>query len=358
MRIKIEERTEPRKRQWWHIPLLLLLMVGTIYIIRTNNPDGTPKSGAWPQREVQRCEGDIFGTFYHITYQYSHDIEDSLVAVMNEVDRSLSPFNEQSIITAVNHNQDIEVNEMFRDVLTLAKQVNEQTSGAFDITVAPLVNAWGFGFQNKEDISDALIDSLLETVGMDKVKLVGNKVEKSDPRTMLDCSAIAKGYGVDAVGRQLEKFGVKNYLVEIGGEVRMRGTNPSGAVWRVGINKPIDDPTGETSEIEQVVELSNLSMATSGNYRNFYEQDGKKYAHTIDPKTGRPVQHSILSSTVVASDCATADAYATSFMVMGLDSARQLISRHPELSVFFIYTDSTGNYATWHSKKMTKHLLK
>ena len=129
MRIKIEERTEPRKRQWWHIPLLLLLMVGTIYIIRTNNPDGTPKSGAWPQREVQRCEGDIFGTFYHITYQYSHDIEDSLVAVMNEVDRSLSPFNEQSIITAVNHNQDIEVNEMFRDVLTLAKQVNEQTSG-------------------------------------------------------------------------------------------------------------------------------------------------------------------------------------------------------------------------------------
>ncbi|MBR3455936.1 MAG: FAD:protein FMN transferase [Bacteroidaceae bacterium] len=357
MRIELKERTEPRKKQWWHIPLLLFLIAGTIYIIRTNNPDGTPKSGAWPQQEVQRCEGAIFGTFYHITYQYSHDIEDSLVAVMNEVDRSLSPFNKESIITAVNHNKDMEVNEMFSEVFMLAKRVNEQTSGAFDITVAPLVNAWGFGFQHKEDISDALIDSLMETVGMEKVNLEGNKVVKTDPRVMLDCSAIAKGYGVDAVGRELERLGVKNYLVEIGGELRMRGINPSGATWRVGINKPIEDLSGETNEIEQVVELSNQSMATSGNYRNYYEEGGKKYAHTIDPKTGQPVQHSILSSTVIANDCATADAYATAFMVLGLDSARQVLNHHPELSAYFIYTDSIGNYATWNSDKMAKNLV-
>ncbi len=357
MRIKIEERTEPRKRQWWHIPLLLFLIIGTIYIIRTNNPDGTLKSGAWPAQEVQRCEGSIFGTFYHITYQYSKNIEDSLVAVMNEVDRSLSPFNPQSIITAVNINSDTEVNEMFSEVFTLAKHIHQATYGAFDITVAPLVNAWGFGFKNKEDITDSLIDSLLETVGLERVELRDGKVVKSDPRTMLDCSAIAKGYGVDAVGRKLEQLGVKNYLVEIGGEVRMRGKNPSGVVWRVGINKPIDDANGETNEIEQVVQLSNLSMATSGNYRNFYEEGGKKYAHTINPKTGRPVQHSILSSTVVATDCATADAYATSFMVLGLDSARLVLSQHPELAAYFIYTDSAGNYATWHSEEMTKHLV-
>ena len=357
MRIELKERTEPRKRQWWHIPLLLFLIAGTIYIIRTNNPDGSPKSGAWPQHETQRCEGGIFGTFYHITYQYPHNIEDSLVAVMNEVDRSLSPFNANSIITSVNQNHDIEVNEMFCEVFALAKHVNEQTSGAFDITVAPLVNAWGFGFQHKEDISDALIDSLLSAIGMDKVKLEGNRVVKSDPRIMLDCSAIAKGYGVDAVGRKLEEMGVKNYLVEIGGEVRMRGTNPSGATWRVGINKPIDDATGETSEIEQVVELTNQSMATSGNYRNYYEEGGKKYAHTINPKTGHPVQHSILSSTVIANDCATADAYATAFMVLGLDSAQQVLNHHPELAAYFIYTDSEGKYSTWNSEKMTKNLV-
>lgn len=358
MLIKTKERTEPRKRQWWHIPLLLFLMVGTIYIIRTNNPDGSLKSGAWTERETQRCEGKIFGTFYHITYQYPRDIEDTLVAVMNEVDRSLSPFNPESIISAVNNNEDVEVNAMFREVFELSETVHRETHGAFDITVAPLVNAWGFGFKNKANISDALIDSLLETVGMDNVALTKKKVEKNNPNTQFDCSAIAKGYGVDVVGRRLESLGVKNYVVEIGGEVRMRGKNPKGALWRVGINKPVDDMTGASSDIEQVLELSDLAMATSGNYRNYYEEGGMKYAHTIDPKTGRPVQHSILSSTVIARDCATADAYATAFMVLGLDSARSVLGRHPELKAYFIYSDSTGNYATWHSDALTENLAK
>lgn len=356
MSFKIKENTEPHKRKWWHIPLLLFLIIGTIYIIRTNNPDGTPKQSAWQEKEVQRCEGRIFGTFYHITYQYPQDIKDSLIAVMNEVDRSLSPFNEKSIITAVNLNQDIEVNEMFSDVFRIAKDINKQTNGAFDVTVAPLVNAWGFGFKDMGNVDDEQIDSLLQIVSMDKIWMEGNKIVKSDQRIMLDCSAIAKGYGVDAVGKELERLGIKNYLVEIGGEVRMKGVNPSGAVWRVGINKPIDDATGEINEIEQVIELSNQSMATSGNYRNFYEKDGKKYAHTIDPKTGRPVQHNILSATVVTADCTTADAYATAFMVLGMDGAKDVLAHHPELSAYLIYTDSIGNYATWYSENMAKNI--
>ncbi|MDE5739224.1 MAG: FAD:protein FMN transferase, partial [Bacteroidaceae bacterium] len=225
---------------------------------------------------------------------------------------------------------------------------------AFDITVAPLVNLWGFGFQNDSDVNNAKVDSLLTFVGIDNVQLLNGTIQKVHPETMLDCSAIAKGYGVDAVGMYLERQGIKNYMVEIGGEVRVRGTNPQGELWHIGINRPTDDPNNMNNEVEQVLQVTQLAMATSGNYRNFYEKDGKKYAHTIDPRTGYPVQHSILSSTVLAQDCATADAYATAFMVLGMEASQQVLSEHPELMAFFIYSDADGHLQTWMTEGMEK----
>ena len=352
----------PHRIKWWGWPLLLLLIAGTVYIIKTHDQGKqtatTPTAGkAWEAQETQRGEGSVFGTFYHITYQSGQNLQTGVEATLQEVDKSLSPFNKESVITAINNNTSMDTNTMFTDVFQLAQEVSVATNGAFDITVAPLVNLWGFGFKNMDNVSEEKVDSLLQYVGYEKVKLVEGKIVKECPETMLDCSAIAKGYGVDAVGLYLESQGVKNYMVEIGGEVRVRGTNPKGELWHVGINKPNDDPTNMNNEIEQVLQLTQMAMATSGNYRNFYEKDGKKYAHTIDPRTGHPVQHSILSSTVLAKDCATADAYATAFMVLGLKEAKKVLAQHPDLMAFFIYSDDEGGTHDWCSPGL-KEMIK
>jgi thiamine biosynthesis lipoprotein len=244
----------------------------------------------------------------------------------------------------------MQTDERFRHVFTLAQRISEATGGAFDITVAPLVNAWGFGFKQGTNPSDAQIDSLRQFVGMDKVQLQGDTLTKTDPCLMLDCSAIAKGYGVDGVADYLEGTGIHDYMIEIGGEIRVSGTNPQGKPWHIGIIKPVDDPLAQdTGDIQQVVEVSNTAIATSGNYRNYYEQDGRKIAHTIDPRTGRPVQRNILSATVLAPDCATADAFATAFMVVGLDEARQILEKQTNLKAYFICADKQGKIFTWHS---------
>lgn len=330
--------------------MLILLIVGTIYIFRTNNTRQNNAAGQPWENEMQKTQGAVFGTFYHITYQSKESLQQGIDSTLKAIDNSLSPFNKHSVITAINNNESMKVDPMFAEVFTLSKDVAAATNGAFDITVAPLVNLWGFGFKNMDSVSEDKVDSLLQYVGIDKVRMVDGMIEKDHPQLMLDCSAIAKGYGVDAVGKYLEKKGISNYMVEIGGEVRMRGVNPQGNLWRIGINKPQEDPTGTETEIEEVLQLTQLSMATSGNYRNFYEKDGKKYAHTIDPRTGMPVQHSILSSTVLAQDCATADAYATAFMVLGMDEAQKVLAQHNELMAFLIYTDNDGNIRNWYSE--------
>lgn len=342
---QLEEPAQSHPHRWWHIPLLLALIAGTVYVAYDNQ--GSSKS-----TEYQKCEGSIFGTIYHITYRYDKDLKDSIVSALNEVDQSLSPFNPKSIITAVNQNQNPELNHMFMEVFQIAQTISAATGGAFDITVAPLVNAWGFGFKNKENVTPALIDSLLMHVGMEKVRLEGNHLQKSDSLLMLDCSAIAKGYGVDAVGRLLESKGITDYMVEIGGEVRVRGVNPHSTPWNIGINKPDDDSLSVNQEIQEVLHVTNISMATSGNYRNYYQEGDKRYAHTINPHTGYPAQKEILSSTVLTTDCVVADAYATAFMVLGLDSAKAVLIQHPELQAYFIYADSTGQNAVWKSSNL------
>lgn len=297
----------------------------------------------------QHNSGYIFGTSYNITYQCAEDHKADIEKTLNEVDASLSPFNDTSIITHVNRNEDVVLDKLFLDVFRLAQKINEDTEGAFDITVAPMVNAWGFGFKNGVNPDEKVIDSLRQVVGLHKVRLEGDKIVKTDPRVMLDCSAIAKGYGVDVVANLLRKFGIKNFMVEIGGEVVTSGVNKERMPWRIGVTKPTDDSLNINNELQTVINVTDKAMATSGNYRNFYYKGGRKYAHTIDPKTGYPVQHSILSATVITNDCATADAYATSFMVMGLEKSKKVLERHPEMMVYFIYSDEKGQNQVWFS---------
>ena len=360
MKLHLREDTTPHPHRWWHIPLLLLLVVGTIFIAREYNGKKSPDMAtAWKPVEIQKNEGAVFGTFYHLTYRSTTNLQMSIDSVLAEVDHSLSPFNKKSIITAINENRSMQTDARFRHVFTLAQQVYEATGGAFDISVAPLVNAWGFGFKEGKNPSDAEIDSLRQFVGLDKVRLEaspsgggmeGAFIVKADPRLMLDCSAIAKGYGVDAVADYLTSKGIRDYMVEIGGEIRVNGLNPQGEPWHIGIIRPVDDPLANNNDIQQVVEVSNTAIATSGNYRNFYEQDGQKVAHTIDPRTGHPVQLDILSATVLAPDCATADAFATAFMVVGLAEAKQILEKHPELQAYFICVDEEGMPFTWHTE--------
>ena len=326
-----------KKKLRWQLPFLLLLIIGTIYVIRSNN------SAAPFQQE----EGAVFGTFYHVTYQCDSSLQKEIDTELQKVDASLSPFNKESVISHINRNEDVPLDSMFTHVFLLAQEVSERTDGAFDITVAPLVNAWGFGFKNETNVTPEAIDSLLQFVGYGKIKMEHGKVIKQDPRIILDCSAIAKGYGSDAVARLFDRKGIKNYMIEIGGEIVVKGHNPKKQTWKVGINKPIEDSLNRNNEIQTILNVTDAGIATSGNYRNFYYKGGKKYAHTIDPHTGYPVQHSILSSTVLAKDCATADAYATAFMVMGLEQAKKVLEANPGLQAYLIYADDKGQDQTY-----------
>ena len=290
--------------------------------------------------------GMVFGTTYSITYQYHENLKSDIEDVMQQVDNSLSPFNKSSVITAINNNTSTKADNYLTEVFTLAQTVNKETDGAFDITVAPLVNAWGFGFRSGTRPTETQIDSLLTIVGQEKVTLKDGEIIKSDPRIMLDCSAIAKGFGVDKVAEFLAGKGIENYLVEIGGEISARGKNSRGTEWNIGVTKPVDDSLSINQENQAVLQITDKAMATSGNYRNFYYEGGKKYAHTINPHTGKPAQSDILSATVIAQSCAVADAYATAFMVLGSEKAKELLKKHPEMQAYLILSDNS----VWQSK--------
>lgn len=336
-----------KKKLYWQLPFLVFLIVGTVFIVRQQR--STP---------YQHDKGQVFGTFYHITYQNDTSLNNDILAELAKVDSALSMFNDKSIISRINRGEDVKTNEMFDTVFNLAENIADNTNGAFDITVAPLVNAWGFGFKTGNPPTKAAIDSLRSIVGYKKVALRNNRITKTDPRIMLDCSAIAKGYGCDVVAHLLQRHGIENYMVEIGGEVVTHGISEKRLPWKIGVTKPTDDSLAVDKELQTVLNVKNMAMATSGNYRNFYYKNGKKYAHTIDPKTGYPVQHNILSATVLAKHCAEADAYATSFMVMGLDGAKKTLENHPELMAYLIYADHKGNMQVWYSPSMKDKIQK
>jgi len=306
-------------------------------------------------------DGFIHGTTYHIMYvsPNGENLGESIEAQMRKVDTAWSTYLPVSIISRVNQNDtSIVLNDYFNIVFEEAQQISNITNGAFDLTVAPLVNAWGFGFKNAEKIDSTFIDSILSFIGFDKVKIEQNKLVKKDNRIMLDASAIAKGFSVDVVAEYLESKKIENYLVEVGGEIRAKGMKNNGQKWKVGIDKPIDDVTASNREFQDIIQIENLAMATSGNYRQFYIKEGKKYAHTINPKTGYPVEHNLLSASVLAEKCMTADAYATAFMVMGLEKSIEFVKKHPTIEAYFIYTDAQGKYQVFSTQKFESLILK
>lgn len=298
-----------------------------------------------PRAEFHRQQGKVFGTYYTIQYESTSDLQDSIQAAFAAFDRSLSMFNPHSTLSAINQNRDTVTDAFFESMFTEAERVYRLSDGAFDITVAPLVNLWGFGFQHRSHVTDAQVDSLLPLVGFDKVQLVNHRIVKADPRMMLDAGAVAKGQSCDIIAALLDRNGSSNYLVEIGGEIVSRGHNSRGEHWHVGITKPEEQSefSNQQAGLQTVVNVSDICMATSGNYRNFYYDGEQKRSHTIDPRTGRPVQHSLLSATVVSSTCMRADALATACMVQGAERALDMIERAGDAACYLIVAqgDST-----------------
>lgn len=316
------------KRKWVSLGLLLL---GLAVLLLFEEE---------PRKQFYRSKGQVFGTYYSIQYAGTHDLDTVILRTFSDFDRSLSMFNPQSVISAVNANRDTVVDSYFEQMWAEAQRVSRISNGAFDITVAPLVNLWGFGFKNREQVTAAKVDSLLPLVGYEKVHLVNHRIRKDHPCSMLDASAVAKGQACDVIAEVLSKHGCTDYLVDIGGEVVAKGVNKKGEAWRIGITKPVDDPTGQSRAMEYIIATENICMATSGNYRNFYYEGDERRSHTIDPRTGYPVQHHLLSATVVSSSCMRADALATACMVLGEEEALRMIDATDDSACYLIVSQA------------------
>lgn len=292
-----------------------------------------------PKLQYYHHQGHIFGTYYNIRYEGSQDLHEAIQQRLKDFDYSLSMFNKESVISRVNRNEPVEVDSLFTLMFAEAQQISQLSGGAFDITVAPLVHAWGFGKKTnnpKVKAQEINIDSIKAFVGYHKIQLQDLHVLKADERITLDASAIAKGYACDVVAKLLREQGCENLLVDIGGEVVMQGLNDRGQAWRVGISKPKIDATGMENELQEVIKSAQLCMATSGNYLQYYFVDGQRRSHTIDPRSGRPVEHSLLSATVVANSCMRADALATACMVLGANEALQMIEQTTDAACYLI----------------------
>lgn len=263
---------------------------------------------------------------------------DSLFLLMN---RTASLYDSGSMINRLNNNEKVELNDLFIRLTERSLEISEETGGAFDITVGPMVRAWGFYRKQGRDLPSCSIDSLKKLTGYKYLVVNGRKIIKKIPGIRLDFNAIAQGYTVDLVASLLENQGIHNYIIEIGGEVRASGKKPGDEPWIIGIEKPSEnDSAGQV--VQQRISLDGKSVGTSGNYRKFFIRDGRKYAHTIDPSTGYPVQHNLLSVTVIANDCMTADAYATACMVMGMEASKIFLNSHPGTEAYFICSDANN----------------
>ena len=303
--------------------------------------------------------GFVYGTMYSIVYESPNgvDFQDEITEKFNEYTMMFSTYEEESIISKINNNEPTELSPEFITCFNRAMEISEITIGAFDITAGPMVNAWGFGPEAKKAMTQEKVDSLIAITGYHKVRLENGRIIKENPNMKLDMSAIAKGYTSDLIGDFLAEKRCKNYMVEIGGEVVAKGKNERGKTWTIGITKPDEDDPFGNSEIQAKVSLPDHALATSGNYRNYYIENGKKYAHTIDPKTGYPVQHSILSSTVLAVNCMTADAFATAFMVLGVEAGIEIVERTPEIDVYFVYADEDGDSKVFMTEDFKKRIV-
>ncbi len=335
-----------------HVPpdmrLILLFILLCVYCIPMHAQTNTIK-----------ITGSAQGTTYHITYlaanglSYKREID----SVLADIDSSLSTYVPVSIISRINQNDStVIVDHYFSEVFEKAMEVSRKTGGKFDVTVAPIINAYGFGFTKRSKMDSAMIDSLLKFVSYKKVALHGNKIIKTQAEVMLDFNAIAQGYSVDVLAGYLWSKGINNYVVELGGEVLAKGRNENNINWKIGIDQPSEK--AGTRSLQAIISLTDRALATSGNYSKFYIEDGKKYSHIIDPHTGYPAKHNLLSATVIAQDCMTADAYATAFMVMGLEKTKKFLSNNKKLKleVYLVYDDK-GDFKTFTSRGLKKWIM-
>jgi len=328
-----------------------LLFLGAALIYKSRKPEA--------KVNYIHNQGKTQGTFYSATYLQPEgiDLQPKIEERLHEFDLSLSTYNPKSIISQINQNVDsVRTDAFFDEMYKMARSVSEKTNGAFDITVAPLVNAWGFGSGDQKRDKDPDLSKILPIIGYQKIKLENSKIIKQNPQIKLDASALAQGLSTDVISRLLEENGCMEYMVEIGGEVMCKGLNPKGEKWKIGIDKPIDDPSNGSQEFQTIVSLSNVAINTSGNYRQFYYRDGKKYAHEIDPRSGYPVVHNLLSATVTAPNCMQADAYATAFMILGVDSAMQICKSIPDMDCYLIYVDKDGKNQVIYTDGFKKYL--
>jgi len=308
-----------------------------------------------------RTQGFTQGTSYSVIWYHDRsiadrEVENNVEKLLTAVDSSLSTYNTGSIISLVNDNKEVVLDTMFITVFNRSYEIWNLTEGAFDITAAPLINAWGFGPDATKRFNESIKDKLMELVGMDKIRIVDGKVVKSDPDMCLDVNAIAQGYTVDVLYNYLSGIGLESFLVEVGGEVRTRGTKPGNEPWIIGLDKPSDGNITPGLYRQADIKLVDKALATSGNYRKYYIENGIKYSHTIDPKTGYPVRHKLLSATVITDDCMTADALATACMVKGLDKAKEMIREIGNLDAYLVYSDEEGNFNTWFTDGMIDYL--
>ena len=319
----------------FYLPLYALLIF-TLICCGTDKPA--------PYRKIA---GFTQGTTFHITYEdkADKDLSGQVDSIFRAFDLTFSEYIPNSIVSRINQNDStVLLDDMFIEVYNKSVEINKETHGALDLTVGPLVNAWGFGPEKKAKIDSSKIDSLLQYVGMDKIRLEGRRLIKKLPGIKIDVNSIAQGYCVDVIYRYFEQLGIKNFMVEIGGEVRTKGKNPKGEIWRIGVDKPVEGNNTAGESLQTIILIDNKSVTTSGNYRKFFEENGQKFSHIIDPHTGYPYKNNLLSVTVIAKDGLTADGYDTPLMVLGLEGARAVLKQHPELDAYMIYSDKDGQF--------------
>lgn len=316
-------------------------------------------SGGEEGGEYRTVQGFTQGTSYRVTYQHPSgvDLKERIDSLLGRFDRSLNAYEEGSLISAINRNEPgVKTDTLFRTLFRESARVNRISGGVFDITLGPVIDAWGFGTGERKDVDSAMVDSLLQYVGMEKVWLAGDSVVKALPQVELNVNAIAQGFSVDFVSAFLDSLGCRNFLVEIGGEIRTRGVNPDGTFWRIGVDRPEFGNMIPGEQMQVIIRMHDRALATSGNYRKFYMKEGVRITHSIDPASGYPKDSRLLSATILAGRCMTADAYATACMVMGLEKARAFISGLKGIDAYLIYGDDQGRYRVWYTKGLKKYI--
>lgn len=335
------------KRLWWHSSILFVLILSLLTACRGGK-----------ELKIFKMTGAAQGTYYAITYcsDNNKNLQPAVDSLLRQFDKSVSSYVPTSVISLLNNNDtSVTADPIYETIFRKSMEVSASTDGAFDVTVGPLVEAWGFGFKKKEKVDKAMVDSLLPLVGYRKVKLSKGRLIKADPRIQIDFDAIAQGYSSDWLALFFEKKGIQNYLIDVGGEVLAHGSKPDGQLWSVAIEMPSKNSEDER-KIQAILSLKDHAISTSGSYRKYYEENGVRYSHTIDPSNGYPVRHNLLSVSVIANDCITADAYATAFMVMGLEKSKKFLEMNHEMDAYFISDDQHGGFSIFYTPGYDKLL--